>query len=120
MLGENLKSLRIRQGITQSELASEMHVVRQTVSKWEQNISVPDADQLKKLAEILGTDISSLMGIKIEPDISEAQMVNILSVINEQFAVLNKSRRKNIIIFSAILIFIFLLVATSLLLNWLK
>jgi len=120
MLGENLKALRTRQGLTQSEIATEMHVVRQTVSKWEQNTSVPDTDQLKKLADLLGTDISSLMGIKIEQDTSETQIANILSGINEQFAVLNKSRRRNTIIISFILIAVFLLIATSLFFNWLN
>ena len=119
MLGENLKTLRIKQGFTQSEVASEMQVVRQTVSKWEQNNSIPDMEQLKKLADLYGTDISSIMGIKIENDTSETQIANILSGINEQFAAINKSRRRSTIIISAILIAIFLLIASSLYFNWL-
>ena len=50
MLGENIKTLRIAQGFTQEELAIRLHVVRQTVSKWEKNLSVPDAAMLQKLA----------------------------------------------------------------------
>ena len=44
MFGENLKTLRKQKGFSQEELAVRLHVVRQTVSKWEKNLSVPDAD----------------------------------------------------------------------------
>ena len=62
MLSENIKRLRTEQGLTQAELAEQLHVVRQTVSKWEQGTSVPDALLLQKLAEIFGTDADSLLG----------------------------------------------------------
>ena len=51
MLGENIRALRKAQGLSQQELAERLHVVRQTVSKWEQGLSVPDADMLVRLAE---------------------------------------------------------------------
>ena len=53
MFGENLKTLRKQKGFSQEELATRLHVVRQTISKWEKNLSVPDADTLIRLAEIL-------------------------------------------------------------------
>ena len=53
MFGENLKTLRKKKGFSQEELATRLHVVRQTISKWEKNLSVPDADTLIRLAEIL-------------------------------------------------------------------
>ena len=53
MLGENIRALRKARGLSQQELAERLHVVRQTVSKWEQGLSVPDADMLVRLAECL-------------------------------------------------------------------
>ena len=49
MLSENIKRLRKAKGLSQEELAVKLNVVRQTVSKWEQGLSVPDADLLIKL-----------------------------------------------------------------------
>ena len=44
MLNENIKALRKSKGLSQQELAVKLNVVRQTVSKWEQGLSVPDSD----------------------------------------------------------------------------
>ena len=66
MFNENLKTLRKQKGFSQEELASRLHVVRQTISKWEKNLSVPDADTLIRLAEILEVSVSELLGSKIE------------------------------------------------------
>ena len=46
MFGENLKAMRKAKGYTQQELAMKLNVVRQTVSKWEKGLSVPDAEIL--------------------------------------------------------------------------
>ena len=62
MLGDKIKELRQKKGLTQEELAARLHVVRQTVSKWEKNRSVPDADALKDIAEILEVPVSTLLG----------------------------------------------------------
>lgn len=61
MFEENLKKLRKEKGLSQQEVALRLHVVRQTVSKWEQGLSVPDADLLVKLADVLETDVSHLL-----------------------------------------------------------
>ena len=53
MLSERIKTLRKKKGMSQEELALELHVVRQTISKWENALSVPDADELIHLAETL-------------------------------------------------------------------
>lgn len=66
MLNENIKSLRKSNGLSQEELANEIHVVRQTVSKWERGLSVPDSDSLIKLSEILHTSVSVLLGETVE------------------------------------------------------
>ena len=44
MLNENIKAIRKSKGLSQQELAIKLNVVRQTVSKWEQGLSVPDSD----------------------------------------------------------------------------
>ena len=62
MLGENIKALRKARGLSQQELAGRLHVVRQTVSKWEQGRSVPDADLLVQLADCLGVPVEELLG----------------------------------------------------------
>ena len=41
MLSENIRAARKAKGLSQQELALKLNVVRQTVSKWEQNLSVP-------------------------------------------------------------------------------
>lgn len=62
MFGKNLKAIRKAKGYTQQELAIKLNVVRQTVSKWEKGLSVSDADILVKIADVLDTDVSVLLG----------------------------------------------------------
>ena len=68
MLAENLKALRKAKGLSQEELAARLHVVRQTVSKWEKGRSVPDADLLIRLAEELATTSAALLGPEVPPE----------------------------------------------------
>ena len=115
MFSENLKTLRKQKGFSQEELASRLHVVRQTISKWEKNLSVPDADTLIRLAEILEVSVSELLGSKIENEDRNGNITNDvaeqLSRINEQLAIKNRrSRRiwKAITIIAIILAVVFL------------
>lgn len=62
MLKDTIKKLRIQQGLSQDELAERVHVVRQTISKWERGTSVPDADSLVALACALGVSAAELLG----------------------------------------------------------
>ena len=62
MLNENIRNLRKAKGISQEELAIKLNVVRQTVSKWEKGLSVPDSSMLVSLAEELDTSVSTLLG----------------------------------------------------------
>jgi len=66
MFFNHLKTFRNAKGFTQEELAVRMNVVRQTVSKWEQGLSVPDANELIKLVELLEMPIGELLGAKME------------------------------------------------------
>ncbi len=93
MLSENLKALRTAKGYSQEELASRLHVVRQTVSKWEKGLSVPDADLLLKLADILETDVATLLGAAIETKEDQQAIAQQLSAIAEQMAIKNRRSR---------------------------
>ena len=84
MLKENIKQVRKSRGLSQEELAIKLNVVRQTVSKWEQGLSVPDSELLVKISEILETPVSTLLGENIE----EAK-VNDLKVISEKLEIIN-------------------------------
>jgi len=94
MFGENLKALRKQKGFSQEELATRLHVVRQTISKWEKNLSVPDADTLIRLAEILEVSVSELLGAKIENENTASDVAEQLSRINEQLAIKNRRSRR--------------------------
>ena len=53
MLNENIKAIRKSKGLSQEELAIKLNVVRQTISKWENGLSVPDSDMLISISEAL-------------------------------------------------------------------
>ena len=94
MFQDNLKALRKEKGITQEELAARLNVVRQTVSKWEKGLSVPDSDLLIKLAEILDVPVSRLLGSKIEAEAKPDALAEQLSRINEQLAIKNRRAKR--------------------------
>lgn len=103
MLNENIKSLRKQNGLSQEQLANEMHVVRQTVSKWERGLSVPDSDSLINLSEILHTSVSVLLGENIE-ETQQTELDKIsekLEEINLQFF---ENKQKKITIYRNIFI----------------
>ena len=78
MLQENLKNLRTRKGLSQEELADRLNVVRQTVSKWEKGLSVPDSEMLIRIAEVFEVSVGELLGetIQPEPEKSELQQLS--------------------------------------------
>ena len=77
MLNENIKAIRKAKGLSQQELAVKVNVVRQTVSKWEQGLSVPDADMLLALSEALETPVSVLLGeTVVEPEADTLQAIS--------------------------------------------
>jgi len=94
MFAENLKTLRKAKGLSQEELAIRLNVVRQTISKWEKALSVPDADLLIRLAEIFEVSVSELLGAKIESEQEINAVAEQLSRINEQLAIKNRRARR--------------------------
>ena len=98
MLNENIKSIRKSKGLSQEELAVKLNVVRQTISKWEQGLSVPDSDMLISISEVLETPVSTLLGETISE--SKADDLRAISekleVINLQLAQRKQGRQKAI------------------------
>ena len=76
MLNENIKRLRKSKGLSQEELAMKLNVVRQTVSKWEQGRSVPDADMLISVSEVLEMPVSTLLGETVDEKEKNEQRIN--------------------------------------------
>ena len=98
MLNENIKAIRKSKGLSQQELAIKLNVVRQTVSKSEQGLPVPDSDMLISISKVLETPVSTLLGetvIKTEVDNLKA-ISEKLEVINLQLAQRKATRRKMI------------------------
>lgn len=94
MLQENIKSFRKERGLTQEELAIRVNVVRQTVSKWEKGQSVPDADLLQKIADVLEVSVSQLLGEEKEMEQNRNEIAEQLSRINEQLAIRNRRSKR--------------------------
>lgn len=90
MFNETLKTMRKAKGYTQEELAIKLNVVRQTVSKWEKGLSVPDADVLSKIADILETKVSILLGGTIPDEDNKDVIAEQLAKISEQMSIKNK------------------------------
>lgn len=117
MLKDNLKTLRKNKGLSQEELSIKLNVVRQTISKWETGLSVPDAEMLVTISELFETPVSEILGESIEE--KETNDLKIISekleVINEQLSISQKQKRKRkimvLLIVDICLIFFFVLLA---------
>lgn len=126
MLNENIKAIRKSKGLSQEELAVKINVVRQTISKWEQGLSVPDSDMLIALSEALETTVNVLLGETIAEAETDGMKVisEKLEIINLQLAMIRERKRKKlqaelILSFIAIIaIFIILIVLDSPYLGW--
>ena len=99
MLGENIKTYRQKKGYTQEEVANRLHVTRQTISKWEKNYSVPDAEVFVKLADVLEVQTSQLLEVKVDSDVQTTEekqnaYAEQLAHIAEQMAIRNRQRKR--------------------------
>ena len=96
MLNENIKAIRKSKGLSQEELAIKLNVVRQTISKCEQGLSVPDSDMLISISEALETSVSTLLGeAVIESKVDDLKVISQkLEIINLQLAQRKTTRRK--------------------------
>lgn len=117
MLNQNIKSFRKSKGLSQQELAVKLNVVRQTVSKWEQGLSVPDADMLISLSRALDVPVAVLLGDTVEQTPADplSAISERLEIINLQLAKAKLSRLRLLyrllICFAAVIFLLFLLLA---------
>ena len=105
MLSENIRAVRKSKGLSQEELAIKLNVVRQTISKWEQGLSVPDSNMLISLSEALDTPVSVLLGEIVEQtEVNDLKVISEkLEIINLQLAMSRKAKRKKLTIFFSLL-----------------
>jgi putative transcriptional regulator len=105
MLKDNLKTLRKNKGLSQEELSIKLNVVRQTISKWETGLSVPDAEMLVKISELFETTVSEILGESIEEkETNDLKVISEkLEVINEQLSLIQKQKKKRTITFLIII-----------------
>ena len=98
MLSENIRAIRKSKGLSQEELAIKLNVVRQTISKWEQGLSVPDADMLISLSEAFETPVSTLLGETVmESEVDDLKAISEkLEIVNLQLAQRKTMRRKTL------------------------
>ena len=106
MLSKNLKIFRKRKGLTQENVAEALNIVRQTASKWEKGISVPDADMLIRLAEILDVSVNELIGSDVADEKNEDMIAVELARVADQLASRNHRSKK---IIKCVLIFLIIL-----------
>lgn len=98
MLSENIKAIRKSKGLSQEELAIKLNVVRQTISKWEQGLSVPDSEMLISISAVFETPVSTLLGeTLVETKAEDLKVISEkLEVINLQLAHRKAARQKAI------------------------
>ena len=94
MFSENLKAMRKAKGNTQEELAIKLNVTRQTISKWEKGLSVPDVDFLFKIADVLETNVGTLLGGAIMDEVNKDTVAEQLAKISEQLAIKNRRSKR--------------------------
>lgn len=116
MFAENLKKIRKDKGYTQEALAKELNVVRQTVSKWEKGLSLPDVDILSKIADILETDVNILLDGQITTT-DQSEIVKQLAKINEQLTIKNRRHKKIMKTIAIILLIIVIFCVLLVILN---
>lgn len=126
MLNENIKAIRRSKGFSQEELAVRLNVVRQTISKWEQGLSVPDSDMLLSISEALETPVSILLGeTVVEPEVDDLKAISKkLEIINLQLAQRKTTRMKILhwlliaLCMAIVAIFVVLILLNSPYLGW--
>ena len=114
MLSENIKEYRKQKGYTQETLAQALNIVRQTVSKWEKGYSVPDADMLEKLAEVLDVSVSDLLGSASDDQKQTSDLERIssqLAMLNDQIARETARRKRSRLIKTIVMAVVLAVVA---------
>ena len=100
-IGNQIKALRLRRGITQEAMAQHFGITPQAVSKWERGVAAPDISMLPELSAYFGVSIDELFALsdetrmeRIENMLWDVRFLNAADVENERQFLLNKAQRK--------------------------
>lgn len=88
-IGEKISKLRNSNGLTQKELGDKLNVSAQAVSKWENGLSEPDIDTLKKLGGIFGVSVSELVDEGAHTEAATAQAAAAPATVQEKSLIIN-------------------------------
>ncbi|MBS4901866.1 MAG: helix-turn-helix transcriptional regulator [Coprobacillus sp.] len=84
-LGERIQKYRKMKGLSQEELGKLLHISRQTISKWESNLSSPDIQSCKAMADVFGISLEELLDeskkIKTDQSTNHRNMIIIFGII---------------------------------------
>ena len=103
-IGKYIASRRKEKGLTQQELGDKLFVTDKAVSKWERGLSLPDITILEKLADVLNTDIYSILQVK------KKNNLDIEKILNDERNKIKKELNKKIILSTLPFPFICLLI----------
>lgn len=102
--GNLIRELRKEKGITQKDLADQLHITDRAVSKWERGLCAPDIALLEPLSEILGVKITDIIsGTKTADSMdaeTERKVNDLLSYSEDELNKKTKSYKKRVIILS--------------------
>lgn len=100
-IGNQIRHLRIRKGITQEALAEHFGISPQAISKWERNAATPDIELLPQLSAYFGVTIDELFALsddtrmeRIQNMLWDVRFLNPADVENERQFLLEKARRE--------------------------
>lgn len=81
-LGDYIRALRVQNGLTQAELAEQLHLTDKAVSKWDRNLSYPDISLMPKLADVLGVTVSDLI-CEMDDGGSPSRLLQVIQMSND-------------------------------------
>ncbi|MGX7352399.1 hypothetical protein RU97_GL001855 [Enterococcus canis] len=76
MLGHKIKELRQTHQLSQDELAKELYVTRQTISRWENEKSIPSSDSINSLANLFNIDVAELFSYTNQNNLAATPLVD--------------------------------------------
>lgn len=99
-IGKKILALRRKLDLSQEQMAQELHVSRQTISKWESDLSLPDMKTVLLMSELYDVSVTELLGVEDSKDDSITQLYNQLHFVNKNL----ESAKKRRTIFDIVLI----------------
>ena len=80
-IADKIKKLRKDNNMTQEDLAEKLNVSRQTISKWETNVVIPDADNIVSICKLFNITTDELLDYKIQSVQKKRQFILDMSVL---------------------------------------